>query len=323
LSDNNVNLESLPSRFLERLELIIPSDKIDEVKKSFIEKPVTTFRVNILCTSVDRVLNDLKHSDIEIHNVPWMEQAFWVAPDDRDKLMDTEVYRKSEIYLQNLSSMIPPLLLDPRPGEKILDLAAAPGSKTLQMACMMQNEGEITAIELVRKRYYKMLDNVKQQGAKNIRIYNMNGESIWKRFAGQYDKVLIDAPCSTEARFRVDEKETYRYWSMQKIKEMVRKQSRLLYSAIQSLRVGGTLVYSTCSFSPEENEGVINRVLQKFGSSIELEPLSLPISNIQNGLGSWKKKNFHPSLVNCQRILPDYMMEGFFVCKLIKRDITR
>jgi len=323
LSDNKVNLESLPLRFLERLELIIPSENIDEVKKSFIEEPVTTFRVNTLCTSVDKALNDLKHSDIEIHNVSWMEQAYWVDPNDRDKLMDTEVYRKSEIYLQNLSSMIPPLLLDPRPGEKILDLAAAPGSKTLQMACMMQNKGEITAIEVVRKRYYKMLENVEQQGAKNIRIYNANGESIWKRFAGQYDKVLIDAPCSTEARFRVDDKETYRYWSMQKIKEMVRKQSRLLYSAIQSLRVGGTIVYSTCSFAPEENEGVIDRVLKKFGSSIEIVPLSLPVSNTQNGLGSWKKKNYNPSVVDSLRILPDHTMEGFFVCKMIKRGLTR
>jgi NOL1/NOP2/sun family putative RNA methylase len=323
LSDNTVNLESLPSQFLERLELIIPSEKIDEVKMSFIEEPVTSFRVNTLCTSVDKALIDLKQSDIEIHNVPWMEQAFWVAPDDRDKLMNTKVYRKSEIYLQNLSSMIPPLLLDPRPGDKILDLAAAPGSKTLQMACMMQNEGDITAIEVIRKRYYKMLNNVEKQGAKNIRVYNMNGESIWKRFAGQYDKVLIDAPCSTEARFRVNDKETFQYWSMPKIKEMVRKQSRLLYSAIQSLRVGGTLIYSTCSFAPEENEGVVNRVLKKFGSSIEIEPFSLPVSNIQNGLDSWKKKKFHPLLVNCQRILPDPMMEGFFVCKMIKRDITR
>ena len=103
--------------------------------------------------------------------------------------------------------------------------------------------GKIIAIELARKRYYKLLDNLEQHGAENIDVYNANGETIWKRFSGQFDKILIDAPCSTEARFHVSDDETYRYWSLRKIKEMVRKQSRLLFSAVQSLRVGGTLIY--------------------------------------------------------------------------------
>lgn len=316
-------LQALPAPFLERMKTIIPLEQKDRVYRSFIEEPVTSFRINTLKVSIEDAEDFLIRSDIPFHKVDWIENAYWVSPDKREQLMDTKLYNEKGIYIQNLSSMIPPYLLAPTVNEKVLDLAAAPGSKTLQLSALMENKGNVTAVEKVRKRYYKLLDNIKQNGAQNITVFNTNGEIIWKQSGGQFDKILLDAPCSTEARFRVDDEETYRYWSMRKIKEMVRKQSRLLYSAVQSLRVGGTLIYSTCSFAPEENEGVINRILQKFGDSLSIEPIEDRFPYRQPGFTTWKKKNYDSSIANCMRILPDKFQEGFFVCKMRKTNVTR
>jgi len=323
LSDFTEDLQTLPEPFLKRMEQIIPSEMKEQVFRSFIEEPMTCFRINTLKIQEAEAIQILKKSALPVNKIEWLDNAYCVTPSFRTALMETDLYRQNTIYIQNLSSMIPPVLLNPTSNEKVLDLAAAPGSKTLQLAAMMGNDGNIMAIELVRKRYYKLLDNLRQHGAENVDVFNTNGETVWKRFAGQFDKILIDAPCSTEARFRVDDEETYRYWSMRKVKEMVRKQSRLLFSAIQSLRVGGTLIYSTCSFAPEENEGVVDRLMQKFGDSLTVQPLSMNIPNMQTGMTRWKKKSYHPSVANCLRILPNQLMEGFFVCKMTKTNITK
>lgn len=315
------NAEGLPSLFIERLQNIVPAGCFAEAMNAVNRPHKTAFRANTLLESRIKVKEELEKLSFAFFNVDWMPGgAWWVEDKDRQKLLESGLFRERKIYVQNLSSMLPPLVLNPGPDDSVLDLAAAPGSKTLQMSAMMENKGGIIAMEIVRKRFYKLKNNLEEYGAQNVEVILGNGENIWKKYHEYFDKILIDAPCSTEARFKSYDEETYRYWSMRKIKEMVKKQNRLIFSAFNSLKVGGTMVYSTCSFAPEENELIINRLLEKFGSAIQIEPINLSLPNLQQPLLRWKNKTIRQEVKNALRILPDEWMEGFFLCKIQKKD---
>lgn len=309
---------SFPAAFLDRLKQIVPATRYETVVQSFSAPQATSFRLNTLRADVDSVVEQLRNDGLDLYPVPWKADAFWIAPDQRPLLLASKPYEDQQIYVQNLSSMIPPLVLDPQPGERVLDLTAAPGSKTLQMACQMQNTGEIAAVEVVKNRFFKLRDNIASQGATNVRTFLQDGTKVWRYRPEHFDRVLLDAPCSTEGRFRVDEPETYAYWSPRKIKEMARKQRRLLYSAVQCLRPGGVLVYSTCSFAPEENEVVLDKTLKKFEDVLTLEPFDLSIDALLPALNHWQGRTFKHDLQAARRVLPTATMEGFFVCKLRK-----
>ena len=130
--------------------------------------------------------------------------------------------------------------------------------------------------------------------------------------------MLVDAPCSCEANFLVDDPRSFSYWSKRKVKECQRKQKRLLFSGLKCLKPGGLLVYSTCTFSPQENEEVINWLLNRFKDEISLEQVKLSITNVKDGLTSWEDKTFSQSLKLTKRILPTKIMEGFYIAKIRK-----
>ena len=167
-------------------------------------------------------------------------------------------------------------MLAPQPGERVLDLCAAPGSKTGQIAAVMQDAGEIVAVEKVRDRFFRLRANVAGQGATCVCARLGSGTAVAHTDPEAFDRVLLDAPCSTEGRFQTNVPATTAYWSPRKIKEMRAKQGRLLYAAVQALRPGGTLVYSTCTFAPEENEGALAKMLKTFGDRVEVVPAERP-----------------------------------------------
>lgn len=253
-----------------------------------------------------------------MERVPWHDTAFVLRNRSSRELTDTAVYRAGHIYVQSLSSMLPPLLLDPQPGEMILDLTAAPGSKTTQMASLMQNRGTIIANDSNKPRFFRLLANVKLQGATCAQCVLSHGETVWRRYGETFDRVLVDAPCSAEGRFDMNDPRTYRYWKLRKVREMVRKQKRLLYSGIRALKPGGVLVYSTCTFAPEENEGVVSWALEKFAGVVEPMASRLPVSNVAVPLTAWEGKPFATGIRHAVRILPTATMEGFFLAKLTR-----
>jgi 16S rRNA (cytosine1407-C5)-methyltransferase len=286
----------------------------------------------------------LEHQGFRLEKVSWYPDAFLLRGGRLRDLQETEAYRKGEIYVQSLSSMIPPLVLDPQPGERVLDLTAAPGSKTTQMACLMKGEGEIIANDNNRIRFFKLKANVELQGAAPVKLMMKHGELFGRDFPESFDRVLLDAPCSAEGRFQVREPASFRYWKPAKIKEMARKQKNLILSALRALRPGGTLVYSTCTFAPEENEEVLNWTVGKLGDQIEIEnvgersprayrpvgpearrpeggatPPLQQISNRMSGLTQWELERFHPSVRQAIRILPTPQMEGFFLARIHKK----
>ncbi len=309
----------LPPEFIERLERLVPPEALVAVLRAFSARRPTTFRVNTLKTTRDELRARLMELGLETDSVAWYPDAFILQNKSKWELMETPPYQNGELYVQSLSSMIPPLVLDPQPGEKVCDLAAAPGSKTTQMAAMMRNQGEIVANDRSKIRLRKLVANLKTQGVTNVRTRLSNGEDLWKRFPEYFDKVLVDAPCSLEGRFEVSDPKSFRDWSLRKVEFLSRIQGHLLRSAVSATRPGGVIVYSTCTLSPEENEGVIDWILEKEHGVVEVEPIDLPLDNLQRGLVRWARQDFARAVEGTVRVLPSTLMEGFFVAKLRKR----
>lgn len=277
---------------------------------TLIRRPVA--RVNTLKTNKETIIRLLNERAIPFQEVSWDPSALVL---ETAQGLD-DVIKEGRLYIQGLSSMVPALVLDPRPGERVLDLCAAPGSKTTQMAALMENTGEITAVESVKDRFYKLRSVVALLGAENVRLKFSDGRKFRDREL--FDRVLVDAPCSSEGRFTTQDKKSFAFWSPRKIKEMAHKQRGLLLNASRLLRPGGTLVYSTCTFAPEENEGAVDWLLKKTDGNLSVEPVNLPGVAVYPTLIGWEKKTFNPQVRHCCRILPTPAAEGFFVAKFVR-----
>ena len=317
----------LPPDFLDRLALIVPPESLDGVVATFEQPLGVGFRVNTLKADPAEVVARLADEGIEARAVAGVPGAYAVAAEDRALLLASAPYAEGLVYLQNVSSQLPALLLDPQPGERILDLCAAPGSKTRQIACLVKDDAEIVALEKVRNRFYKLRANLGDQGETCVLPVLGSGTAYWRRAPESFDRVLLDAPCSTEGRFRTHDPETTRYWRPRKVKEMQAKQRRLLFGAVQALKPGGTLVYSTCTFAPEENEAVLTKALKTFGDALEVVEAGLPgdgpvAEATRPGLDVWKGRDFDPQVTHARRVLPDGLLEAFFVARLVKHAST-
>lgn len=310
--------EVLPRQFLERISRIIPPEDLDSVLMSFCQKRPTAFRANTLKTSVEKLKEELSRQNFLFEEIPWLKNAFILRGSSQKILTETALYKEGHIYLQNLSSMLPPLVLDPSPDEMILDIAAAPGSKTTQIAALMRNSGKIIANDNSRIRLYKLEANLKIQGVTNTQISYMPGQAIWKKYPQYFDKALVDVPCSLEGTFQCDRPKSYENWSPRKPKALVQTQRYLLRSAVSAVQPGGTIVYSTCTLEPEENEGIIDWILRKEKDALEVEKINLSIKNSASPVLQWNNKSYDPSIKNTLRVLPSEIMEGFFVAKLRK-----
>lgn len=209
--------------------------------------------------------------------------------------------------------MIPPLALNPKQGEKVLDLTAAPGSKTTEIATLMNNKGYILANELDKIRCERLRYNVEKQGAKIIEVINERGEKIGDKYPETFDKILLDTPCSGEGRFIVNSVATYRDWSTKKVRELSKLQKKLFTSAYKALKSNGIMVYSTCTLNKEENEFILDWALQNF--NIKLMNIELEIKDAQMGFN----ENLNTSINKAIRILPSKETEGFFIAKFIKK----
>ncbi|MFA6144471.1 MAG: RsmB/NOP family class I SAM-dependent RNA methyltransferase [Sulfurimonas sp.] len=313
---------SLPEAFKERLEKIVPPEQFSVILKTFDTPKQVTFRVNTLKSTPQKLETELTKANIPFETVGWqttfLEGVYRISPEHKLALTQTDAFYSGRLYIQNLSSMIAPILLAPRPEETVLDLAAAPGGKTLMLAGMMENTGWLSAVELSRERFFRMCDNLKSQGVTNAHTYMTDGRSVGKKCPEMFDRILLDAPCSSEARFKTHDPKSMSFWSIHKVKETSKLQRRLLLSAFDALKVGGRLLYSTCSFSPEENESPLQHLLERHGEHLKTLPLTLPFDNIQKPLKRWGKEVYDERIQNGVRILPTDTIDGFFICLLEK-----
>ncbi len=221
-------------------------------------------------------------------------------------------------YVQELASMLPPLILNAKPNEFVLDLCASPGSKTTQIASGMENTGLIIANDLQLNRIKILATNLERSGVANTIITKREGYELCrglKKDHLQFDKILVDAPCSGEGTLRTSPK-TAQMWNINTVKSLSGIQKKLLAAAIEILKVGGELVYSTCTHAPEENEAIVDFFLKNF--DVEIEKITLPIK-CSPGITKWKDKEYLEEVKYACRIYPhEYDTEGFFVAKFKK-----
>lgn len=300
----------LPDEFVENLYELYSPGTVDKILAGMSGERSTTIRVNTLKTTILELMKNLKEEAIKFNRVLWYENALEIINANEKQLQKLLNYENGEFYLQSLSSMVPPLVLEPKQNEKVLDLTAAPGSKTTQMSMMMQNKGYILANELDKIRCERLKYNVKMQGTKIVEVKNGRGEKIGEQYPEFFDKVLLDAPCSGEGRFLANQVGTYRNWSIKTVKQCAKIQKKLIKSAYQALKTNGIMVYSTCTLNKEENEEILQWAIE----NMNLQMLDISIK-IPNTLKAFGDKNIEKAI----RMLPSKSQEGFFVAKLRKR----
>ena len=215
-----------------------------------------------------------------------------------------------------ISSMLSVLALDPKPEELVLDLFASPGSKTTQIAARMQNKGTLIANDLKLNRIKILSSNLERCGITNSLVSRKDAIALCSRLAKEnikFDKILLDAPCSGEGTLRSSQK-TFQMWNYNIIEGLSRQQKKFIAFALKCLKKDGTLIYSTCTHAPEENESVVNFALKNF--PVKIESISLPLK-CRQGLENWKDEQFNTEIKKACRIYPqDNDSEGFFLAKL-------
>ena len=268
------------------------------------EKRLPTFRVNTLKGTDENVMSTLRECAIQFERVKDVPHAFLVKNKTDKELLAHALTTSGKIYLQGLTSMLPALVLDPQPEETILDLCAAPGSKTSQIAALMKNTGRLVACEIDEVRFQKLEHTLALQSA-SAETIRVDATLLHTSQPEQFDRVLADVPCSAEGRMNLNDRRSFSFWSQKNITEHAKLQRRLLRSAVACLKPGGTLVYSTCTLAPEENEDMIAWLVLEFPF---MKPMSitLPFPTKQ---GSHKTAT----------LLPTSRYEGFFVATLVKK----
>ncbi len=306
----------LPDLFVNRFREIYPDLTIDDCFACMQANSSLFFRLNTLMPEWQQVLSQLSEMGIDAEAHPLYPLMLHTSSVHRQSLVNSDLVLDGRIYIQNPSSLLPVLCLEPCAGEEILDLCAAPGGKTTFIAERMQNQGRIAAVEAVKSRFFKMKKILAQWNASCVHTYLADGRTIGRKVPQRFDRTLLDAPCSSETKLITDQPESWRYWSEKKIKASASKQKPLLRSAFEATKIGGRLVYCTCTTAPEENEGVVNWLLQQYAGSVEVLPLPKLVSDWRPGLADWRGENFHPSLESSRRVLPRHGYACFYLCLL-------
>ncbi len=240
----------LPIKFLEKMQNIL-GDEYDAFIRTYEENRKAALRINTLKGNSEKLFSVL---DEKLSPVPWTSDGYFYP--DTMQPGKSPLHESGAYYIQEPSAMLPAELLKAQPGECILDLCAAPGGKTTKIAADMKGEGLLVANEIHPKRAAILSSNVERMGIKNAVVTNESSDRLLKKFPEFFDRILVDAPCSGEGMFRKDE-EARAQWSEENVIKCAVRQKEILDNAAAMLRPGGKLVYSTCTFSPEENEKMI------------------------------------------------------------------
>ncbi len=246
---------NLPPEYLQRMQHLL-GEEYEAFLACYAEAPVSGLRVNTLKISPDQFRETFPYP---LSPVPWCPAGFTIPPGLQPG--KHPCHAAGLYYLQDPSAMAVGELLAPRPGEKVLDLAAAPGGKTTHLAALMQDQGLLIANEIHPRRVWELAENLERCGVTNAAILNENPARLADHFGAFFDRVLLDAPCSGEGMFR--RSETARQeWTPELVQRCAARQSHILHEAARLVRPGGWLAYATCTFSAEENEAVIARFIQ-------------------------------------------------------------
>lgn len=279
----------------------------NKIIEGFGQNRKLTLRINKLKTAVENVKKVLTDLNIKFSEVSWSEEALIIEGTTKQEILELEIYKNGEIYLQSLSSMIPALILNPQANENILDMAAAPGGKTTQMSAISNNLALITACEKNKIRAERLKYNIQKQGANRVNVLVEDSRKLDDNFS--FDKILLDAPCSGSGTINIFDEKLNKYFTKELVDRSIKTQKELLQKAIKVLKKGGEMVYSTCSILKQENEENIEKFLKN--NQLEIVPIDIELL---------KDIPLLPSKIEgVITVCPNELYEGFFVAKLRKK----
>lgn len=301
---NKLYGESGTAKYLE----FIRKDQNQFIRTNNLKTDTETLRKNLFC-----------NYGIECELVKEIHSALRVISDKNNLLGKTIEHITGDYYIQSLSSMLPPIVLSPASSDVVLDLCSAPGSKTTQLAGLMNNIGTLIANEVQLDRVKTLVYNLDRMNIINTGVIHFKGEWLGRFYQNYFDKILVDAPCSGLGIIQ-KRGEVSNWWSNKRVENLSELQLKLLVVAVKMLKPGGELVYSTCTMTVEENEMVIDKLINKY--PLEILPIEIPIKS-NEGFTSFNGNLFNPSLSYARRIIPwEADSEGFFLVKIRKNEIT-
>ena len=291
--------------------------KYDEFVK---EDPQKCIRINPLKTSVDKIKLTLENNyGIDSEMIPGIPGALKIKTDMHNIIGKTIEHISGLYYIQSLSSMLPPLVLNPAKSDIVLDLCAAPGSKTTELGELMDNKGTLVANEIQNDRVRMLVYNIERMNLVNTGVIHSKGEFLSKIYADHFDKILVDAPCSGLGIVQ-KKGEIGDWWSKERAQRLGELQLKLLIAAVKMAKPQGIIVYSTCTLTVEENEMVLDTVLRKY--PVEIQDITLPFK-AADGIFNYEGNQLNTGLNKAKRIFPwEIGSEGFFIIKLRKNGET-
>ena len=300
-------MQEIPQFLYKKLQSQYGEELTKKIANGYSKQRYATLRANTIKTEANNVAKELQKAGIEFDKVNWSDNAFIIKNATESDIRNLSIYENGEIYMQSLSSMIPAIILSPNAGENILDMTAAPGGKTTQIAALSNNQCFITACEKNKIRLDRLKYNLEKQGATSTNVMNIDARKLDDFFS--FDKVLLDAPCSGSGTLNTKDENLEKYFTKELIQRSEKTQSELLQKAINVLKPGNEMVYSTCSILQEENEENIQKYIKK--GLVEIVPINLK---------QYEEIPKLPTKIEgTMCICPDELYEGFFVAKLRKK----
>lgn len=300
-------MENIPSFFIELLKKQYTDEEIERVKNGLNKNKKVTLRINTIKTDCNKIKKVFENNQIEYSTTEWSKDAIIINNAKEQDLQELEIYKNGEIYLQSLSSMLPPIILEPNKDEDILDMCAAPGGKTTQIAAITQNKAHITACEMNNIRAERLKYNLEKQGVTSAFVMQKDAREIDNFFS--FDRILLDAPCSGSGTIDLNNEKTFKYFTPKLIDKTTKAQEKLIKKAVTLLKPGHEMIYSTCSILSIENEEIVENILKD--GNIEIVPINL------NGIEQIEKLPTKIPGTLC--VCPNEYYEGFFIAKLRKK----
>lgn len=300
-------LKEIPTFLYQRLVNQYGEELTKKIVLGYSEKRVVTLRINTIKTNKDFIEEELKKFGIIFKEVNFYNDALIIENANESKISSLKIYEDGYIYMQSLSSMLPAIILSPKPNENILDMTAAPGGKTTQISALSGNLALVTACEKNKIRADRLKYNVEKQGANKVNIMITDARKLSNYFS--FDKVLLDAPCSGSGTISVYDENLEKYFTEELITRSAKTQYDLLQKAVSVLKSGHEMIYSTCSILEEENENNIRKILSS--NNVEI----VPINTESLGEIPLLPTKIEGTLCVC----PNNLFEGFFVAKLKKK----
>ena len=302
-------IKNIPSFLYEKLLKQYGEELTNKIISGYSKNRPVTLRINTLKNNIQNIKTIFSNLGYQTHEVKIYKKGLILENVTENEIRQLDIYNNGEIYLQSLSSMMPVIELDPKQEENILDMAAAPGGKTTQIACETEDKAFITACEKNKIRAERLKYNIEKQGAKRITVLTQDARELDNYFS--FDKILLDAPCSGSGTINLNNEKLEKTFTEELVRRSVKTQLEMLKKAITILKPGHEMIYSTCSILKEENEENLLKILKS--GNVEIVPINIKRDE-------YKDIPLLPtSIEGTVCVCPSGLYEGFFIAKIKKR----